>query len=139
MNCHINKNKKAALIILLISLLLIIIITLVYKLLFNKQNNDFEWTEIQLDSSELNNLQLSADNGHRPGMLDPKEVAMDTLMNQLKIDTVDSVEILKKKKDLCLVEITLQNRRKVKMKLFQPVTKGRTGIWAVKAYSISKK
>lgn len=92
MNCHINKNKKAVLIILLISLLLIIIfITLVYKLLFNKQNNDIEWTEIQMDSSELNNLQLSVDNGHRPGMLAPKEVA-----------------------------------------------KGKTGIWAVKAYSISK-
>ena len=89
---------------------------------------------------ELNALQQEVDNGHRVGLLDPKQVINEFLESKLQIpgSSITSTEQVNSSKDEIEFLVTLNNGRKFHFILFQPVRKDQTGIWAVKKYCEEK-
>lgn len=86
-------------------------------------------------------LQDSVNDGHRPGLLDPEEVAMDFASGTLKIKnlskTYDTIE-KKVADDHATITFKKGGNSVLKMELYQPVTKGATGIWVVSSWTDSK-
>jgi len=125
--------------ILLICLLIFLIGTMVAGC--NSKNKD-NWINVSINTEEAKELQKQVDNGHRPGLLDPEQVAREFLSQQLKINgKVSSIQSDKKNIDKGEVNCTViyEDGTKVKLVLTQPVKKDRTGIWMVKKYLIQHK
>ena len=86
-------------------------------------------------------LQKSVDQGHRPGLLDPEEAAMDFAHSTLKSKdfgkTYDKIE-----KSITGENATVAFKKDGKtvltMELCQPVKKGTEGIWVVTSWTDSE-
>ncbi len=98
-----------------------------------------KWINVPIDLKKVKLTQIEVDNGHRPGLLDPEQVASDFLYNQLGIkDKMLSIQLESKKNGEANCLIVYQNGIKVKLNLVQPLRKGPTGIWAVKRYFVPR-
>ncbi len=86
---------------------------------------------------EYEKLQSSVDEGHRPGLTQPEEVAMEFASGTLKIanlsKTYDKIEksAADGRSDVTFLK---DGNPVLKFELFQPVKKGNGGIWAVASW-----
>lgn len=120
---------------------IIIVILLLSSLIWGckgekPSSQENSWVEVPVKMEELKALQAQVDEGHRPGLLDPRQVAYEFLESQLKIpgSKVKEMKEISAGKSERQLLVTLEDGKKLELVLVQPVKKGPTGIWCVKRY-----
>ena len=91
--------------------------------------------------SQYQKLQSSVDEGHRPGFMQPEEVAMEFASGTLKIGNLSKMydKVEKAVADGRATVIFRKDGESVlKMELYQPVKKGEGGIWTVASWTDGK-
>jgi len=94
------------------------------------------WIEASIDTEKAKLLQEEVDNGHRPGLLDPRQVAYEFLTRQLGIpgSKVQEMKEIKETQEGKILQVSLSDGKMLQLYLVQPVRKEPTGIWQVKKY-----
>lgn len=96
-------------------------------------SNRIDGIELATSTMTFYELQESVDNGHQPGRLNPEEVALDfatkTLGFKGKVVLLDEAE-----KEYAKIEFIKENGKSIHIGLYQPVKKGKGGIWAVECW-----
>ncbi|MBE3562514.1 MAG: hypothetical protein IMX05_02120 [Hydrogenibacillus schlegelii] len=101
-----------------------------------REEQNQNWNEVPLDAERVKALQEQVDGGHRPGLLDPRQVAYEFLEGTLGIpgrEVVEMKEVGESAEGKGL-EASLEDGRKIELFLVQPVRKDPTGIWQVQKY-----
>lgn len=93
-----------------------------------------QWIAGPLDPDQARKLQEEVDNGHRVGLMDPTQVALEFLDRYLKAKSARSEVVETREKGIRVERHTLEDGRIVELRLVQPVRKAATGIWAVEKY-----
>ncbi len=89
------------------------------------------------DQEKYQKIQDDVDNGHEPGRLDPEEVAMEFASTTLKTENFSkSYDKIEKNVTEDHAEIFFKKDGKsvIKVKLYQPIKKGKGGIWVVTSW-----
>lgn len=82
---------------------------------------------------EYEKLQASVDDGHKPGLLDPEQVGKEFLSNTLKLTGLSEyhAEITYESEYHAAVILNKDGSPALTIELYQPVKKGKDGIWVV--------
>lgn len=86
-------------------------------------------------------IQDAEDNGHRPGLLDPEQVAMEFASDTLKITNLSEYdkEVSNKSDGSATLTFKKNGKPVVEIELYQPIKKGTDGIWVVISWTDSEK
>lgn len=103
----------------------------------------YKWTYVNPNKNDLKELQISVDNGHTPKYLDPEQVAIDFLYNNMNLK---GQEINIKEEDINddnvifnrIYTFYLKDGGLFQVKLDKPVRQDSTGIWYVEEYRLIK-
>ena len=93
-----------------------------------------QWIDVPLDPDQARKLQEKVDNGHRVGLMDPSQVALEFLDRYLKAKSARSEVVETREEGIRVERHTLEDGRVVELRLVQPVRKDATGIWVVENY-----
>lgn len=98
------------------------------------------WVEVSIDPEKARLLQEEVDSGHRPGLLDPRQVTYEFLERELGISgsQVQEMREVEEIPEGRVLRVALSDGRTIELVVVQPVQKGRTGIWQVKKYRFLK-
>ncbi len=97
------------------------------------------WTYVNWDKAQLESIQKAVDEGHQVGYLDPENVVMDYItQHYADKDNVDMSDMpsCKQDGDDYMCDVKLKDGGTLRLWLYQPVKKGKGGIWVVKAYKV---
>ncbi len=98
----------------------------------NSPVDEGRWVTVDANLAELREIQEEVDRGHRPGLLDPLQCAMEFVNSNLGLKgKIENSEVIDNQEMLVRMEI---EGRTIELKMFQPVRKDETGIWAVEKY-----
>lgn len=114
--------------------LILLVVHLVAILPGCNHSEESGWVRRTMDPGVIRKLQDEVDNGHRPGLLDPGQVAREFLHKDLGIDGAVSIEQVSEWEDGRLILVTLENGKQMELYLMQPVRKDPSGIWMVERY-----
>lgn len=77
------------------------------------------------------------DEGHRPGLLDFSQVAMEFVMNEnFSLDNLASWKLIENEEDRKVIEFKLSDGKSLQLEVIQPVKNGLDGIYTVSKYRI---
>ncbi|MCL6449869.1 MAG: hypothetical protein K6T75_01050 [Acetobacteraceae bacterium] len=93
------------------------------------------WVEVRRDAAALRELQAAVDAGHRPGLLDPQDVAFDFAAQELKVSGRMSYEGSSARDDGSLEAVVVTEKGRLHLLLDKPVRPDPTGIWSVRSYA----
>lgn len=98
------------------------------------------WTKVSVNQSELKKLQKEMEEGHRPGLGDPLQVAYEFLEYELNLKGERSQPIQTLGEGKKVVTFSLDNEKVIELRTIQILTseKSRRGLWVVEAYRYIK-
>ncbi|MDI3481616.1 MAG: hypothetical protein PWQ97_1271 [Tepidanaerobacteraceae bacterium] len=79
-------------------------------------------------------MQEEVQEGHRPGLRDPIQVAHEFLENYLNLKGKRSQPIQTLDDGKKIITFNLDNGKMIELRLIQPLGNDKRGIWAVEAY-----
>lgn len=94
--------------------------------------NKQEWIQVPYSQTELEQMQQQVDDGHQPGKLDPRQVAMD--FASFKLNTSGSIEEEASEDDKKIFLVQAQDNRLFRLQVLQPLQQTSTSIWVVDRY-----
>lgn len=95
------------------------------------------WVSIKISQEHIEELQRQVDEGHRPGLLDYSQVAMEFITDEnFSVDDSTNLKLIVDEEDRKVIEFTLTDGRFLQLELTQPVKKGSSGIFTVNKYRI---
>lgn len=101
-----------------------------------KNQSESEWIDIPINMSEAIDLQDQVNNGHKMGLVDPRQVTRDFLDKQLGLQGDIPLEMTEESNEGKSFIATTDKNQRIELFLIQPVNKGVAGIWMVKKYRI---
>lgn len=102
----------------------------------NNKQGDEGWITREYSPSEMDDLQKQVNEGHRPGLLDPYQVAMEFLSekNEIEVDQSYETETILASEEKYIIQYKLTDGRFIQLELIQPSEKGPLGIYTVSRY-----
>lgn len=100
-------------------------------------SQDIPWKDVQYKQTELNQIQLEVNDGHKVSYLNAEAQAMDFAGDILKFKDMKITNISNLDDKKILVKIHSNALRKdAEIVLYQPNIKGKHGIWIVLKYRV---
>lgn len=98
------------------------------------------WIEVPIDTGKAKILQEEVDNGHQPGLLDPRQVTYEFLEQELGIpgSQVQKMREVEETPEGKVLQVIFSDGKAIELVVVQPVRKERTGIWQVEKYRFLK-
>lgn len=100
------------------------------------------WTYVNWDKGKLEAIQKSVDEGHMVGYLDPDNVVLEYITRHYpdkdKVD-MSAMPSCNKEGEDYMCDVKLKDGGTLRLWLYQPVKKGKGGIWVVRAYKVINK
>lgn len=101
-----------------------------------KNQSEPEWIDVPINMNEAIDLQDQFNNGHKRGLVDPRQVTRDFLDRQLGFQGDIPLEMTEESDEGKFFRATPDKNHRIELFLIQPVSQGITGIWRVKQYRI---
>lgn len=101
-----------------------------------KKQSEPEWIDVPINMYEAIDLQDQVNNGHKMGLVDPRQVTREFLDRQLGLQGDITLEMTEESDEGKFFRATPDKKHSIELFLIQPVDQGITGIWKVKKYRI---
>ncbi|WP_202076606.1 hypothetical protein [Caldalkalibacillus salinus] len=92
-----------------------------------------DWIQTDYKLSDMDQLQEQVNNGNRPGLLDPTQVALEFL-HQMDVDVNSGSDVLVDQASEKVIQYEWRDEKVIQLHLIQPSEQGGHGIYVVNQY-----